>query len=247
MSDSLRRQIATALVVTTGAVLAAATAAPAATYRLSAAPEASFFWFPPSPRVNEQVTFVSTSTDLTSAITGFAWDFADNGPFGPFLAGSPSATTSFATPAPHVARLRVTNDEGLSTVAERTIQMSASTLVISPFPIVRIIGTRTRTGVRLNMLAVQAPRDAVIAISCRVAHCPRPLRAVRATASGRGRRYVRFRRYARRYPNGSKIEVRITKSGFVGAYTSFAVRAHHIPRRTDACLGTSNGPVACPS
>jgi hypothetical protein len=178
---------------------------------------------------------------------GFAWDFADNGPFGPFVTGGPSATTAFATPAPHVVRLRVTNGEGLSTVTQRTIRMSVSALVINPFPVVRIVGTRTRSGVRLSLLAVQAPRNAVISITCRAVRCPRPLRAIRATAAGRGSHYVRFRRYARRYTAGSKVVVRITKAGFVGAYTSFAIRARRIPRRTDACLGTGGGPAACPS
>src|SRR5947208_2342890 len=57
---------------------------PAATYKLSAAPVASFRWFPSSPRVGERFSLVSTSSDLTSPIVAFAWDVADNGPFGAF-------------------------------------------------------------------------------------------------------------------------------------------------------------------
>jgi hypothetical protein len=38
-------------------------------------------WFPQSPHTGESVLLVSTSTDLTSPITAYAWDLADNGPF----------------------------------------------------------------------------------------------------------------------------------------------------------------------
>src|SRR5689334_986794 len=90
-------------------LVAPAAAGEAAAYRLSAAPAASFIWYPPRPRVSEKITLVSTSSDLTSPITKFAWDLSDNGPFGAFVAGGPETTGSFATPAPHVVRLRVTN------------------------------------------------------------------------------------------------------------------------------------------
>jgi hypothetical protein len=220
----------------------------AATYRLSAAPVASFFWYPRTPRVRETVTLVSTSMDLTSPIVRFAWDVSDNGPFAAFVPGGPTATASFTTPAPHAVRLRVTNGEGLSTVATATIQMTAAPAgLIAPFPIVRIVGSRTRTGVQLRLLAVRAPKDAVIAIACASRGCPRALRRIRATAGGQGSRSVVFRRYARHYTAGATIVVRVTKPGVIGAYTAFAVRRHRIPLRTDACLAPGGGPAECPS
>src|SRR5947209_7947785 len=102
-------------------LLAPAPAGEAATYHLSAAPVASFIWYPKTPHVGERVSLVSTSSDLTSPIVKFAWDLSDNGPFGAFVAGGPETTGSFATPAAHVVRLRVTNAEGLSTIASETI------------------------------------------------------------------------------------------------------------------------------
>ena len=96
----------------------------AAAYNLKAYPLASFVWFPAFPRVGESISLVSTSTDLTSPITGYAWDLADNGPFGVFNASGPVTTTTFATPASHQARLRVTAADHLSSIAVETIHMS---------------------------------------------------------------------------------------------------------------------------
>src|SRR5579859_7096590 len=70
-----------------------------ATYNLRAPPSASFRWFPAFPRVGERFTLVSTATDPASPIVAFAWDAADDGPFGTFVAGGSVATAMFATPA----------------------------------------------------------------------------------------------------------------------------------------------------
>jgi hypothetical protein len=96
----------------------------AAAYNLKAYPLASFVWFPAFPRPGESISLVSTSTDLTSPITAYAWDLADNGPFGAFKDGGPVTTTTFATPASHQARLRVTAADHLSSIAVETIHMS---------------------------------------------------------------------------------------------------------------------------
>jgi hypothetical protein len=126
--------------------------------------------------------------------------------------------------------------------------MSSAVGLITPFPDVRIVGSRTRDGVRLRLLAVRAPRDATIAVTCRSRGCPRTLRAVRARASGRGSRFVAFRRYARRYLAGAKLEIRVSKPGVIGAYTLFEVKRHKLPRRVDLCLAPASGKaVACPS
>jgi len=69
------------------------TAVTAAVYNLKAYPLASFVWFPAFPGPGESISLVSTSTDLTSPITAYAWDLADNGPFGAFNDGGPVAVT----------------------------------------------------------------------------------------------------------------------------------------------------------
>src|ERR1019366_4053130 len=127
-------------------------------------------WFPSAPKTGENVSLVSTSTDGTSPITAFAWALSSNGAF---VAGKPLLTTSFSTPGGHVVRLRVTDANGLSSVATQTIQVTSTPLILmQPFPIVRIAGSETSSGVRLRLLTAQAPIGARVTVSCRGRGCP---------------------------------------------------------------------------
>jgi hypothetical protein len=225
----------------------AATAA--AAYNLRAYPLASFVWFPQSPHTGESILLVSTSTDLTSPITAYAWDLADNGPFGAFEAGGPSITTTFATPASHQVRLRVTAADHLSSVAVEMIQMSTPPPgVLLPFPLVRIVGTVFGSRVKLRLLAVKAPPKARITVSCQGGSCP-ARSARRVAASRRGRVvWTRFRRFERSLSAGVLLEIRVSRDGEIGAYTRFVVRHLRLPVRVDSCLDPAGiKPIACPS
>ena len=68
---------------------------------------------------------LSSSTDVASPITGFAWDLAGNGAF---AAGGPVNSTSFSTPGKHLVQLRVTDANGASSVAAETIVVGARVL-----------------------------------------------------------------------------------------------------------------------
>jgi hypothetical protein len=223
--------------------------ASAASYVLRVKPTASFVWFPHTPRVGEEVTFVSTSSDLKSAITGWAWDVSGNGSFGPFVRGGPTTATSFPTPAPHTVRLLVTAADGETDVGEETVQMGApAPNVISPFPIVRILGRDVRHGVHLRLLEVRAPRRSSIKVRCAGARCPAPLRNRAFPASGRGASWVRFTRFARSFRGRVKLEVRVSRGSEIGAYTAFTVRRRGLPLRTDSCLDAgTRKPRACPA
>jgi hypothetical protein len=218
--------------------------APAVTYKLSAAPVASFRWFPSTPRVGERFSLVSTSSDLMSPIVGFAWDVADNGPFGPFLPGGPTSSAVFSTPADHVVRLRVTAADHLSSVAAATIHMSdPPPSVLQPFPTVRIVGRFVRRGIRLSILRVKAPAEARINVNCRGRGCP--VKAERRIATARAVRFPAFQRYLRA---GVSLTVRVSKDAKIGAYTRFAVRHHKLPVRADSCLDPAGiKPIPCPS
>jgi hypothetical protein len=219
------------------------------TYTLAAAPTASFEWFPSFPRVGEPFTLVSTSSDLASPIVAFAWDTSDNGPFGEFKVGGPAASATFSTPADHVARLRVTSADHLSSIAARTIQMrQPATGILQPFPTVRISGRPLASGVKLNTLTVKAPPKALIKVTCRGHGCP--TRAVtRVAVSSRGLAVaVAFRRFERFLPAGATLEIRVSKGASIGAYTRFSVRRRRLPLRVDSCLEPSGlRPIACPS
>jgi len=218
--------------------------APAATYKLSAAPSASFRWFPSTPGVAERFSLVSTSSDLSSPIVGYAWDVSDNGPFGAFQPGGPTAGAVFPTPADHVVRLRVTAADHQSSVAAETIHMSTPPPgVLRPFPNVRIVGRFVRGGIRLTVVRVKAPPQSRIKVNCSGRGCP--VRAQRRTVASRSVRFPAFQRFLRA---GVALTVRVSGGSSIGAYTRFAVRRHKLPARTDSCLDPGGvQPVACPS
>jgi 6-phosphogluconolactonase (cycloisomerase 2 family) len=209
---------------------------------------ASFSWFPAAPHVGQSVSLVSTSTDAASAITAFAWALTGNGVF---HAGGPLLTTSFSTAGGHVVRLRVTDANGVSSVATRTIQVSSAPLILmQPFPIVRFAGGETSLGVHLRLLTVQAPVGARVTVRCRGRACPAKsvARVAASHKRGAGTVVVEFRQFERSLRAGVVLEVRVSKPGEIGKFTRFAVRHGKLPERFDTCLGAAGiSPLACPS
>ncbi|MGA2319708.1 MAG: hypothetical protein ABSG95_03055 [Solirubrobacteraceae bacterium] len=211
------------------------------------APVASFQWFPASPQAGESVSLVSNSTDVTSALTGFAWALT---PTGSFQAGKPVLTTSFATAGSHVVRLQVTNAAGLSSVVAKTIVVSPlEAALMDPFPIVRVAGSETSAGARISLLAVQAPVGTTVSVTCRGRGCPAKSEA-RAALSKRkgGTALITFKRFERSLRAGVVLVIRVAKRGEIGKYTRFAIRRGRLPERLDTCLAPGGvNPVACPS
>ena len=213
-------------------------------------PAASFRWFPSAPRVGETVSLVSTSTDIASPIRQFAWALGSNAPF---KAGERVLRTSFSSPGRHPVRLQVTDVNGLSSVAAETIQVSAARLTLmQPFPIVRIAGNETASGVSISLLTVQVPVAARVTVTCKGRGCKMGSESRVARSSRRKHRgttvLLTFRRFERPLPAGVSLEIRVSKPGEIGKYTRFAIRRHRLPARVDACLRpTSPKPVACPS
>jgi hypothetical protein len=192
------------------------------------------------------VSLASTSTDTASPITALAWDLTGDGALVP---GAQAITTSFARPGNDLVRLRVTDAGGLSSVAAETIPVTARPLIVmQPFPIVRIAGSATRSGVKLRLLSVQAPVRARISVRCRGRGCPVKSQS-RVAALGRvSTAPIEFPRFERSLPAGVTLEVRVSKPGEVGKYTSFAVRRRKLPKRYDSCLDPGGvKPIPCPS
>jgi hypothetical protein len=100
---------------------------------------------------------------------------------------------------------------------------------LRPFPVVRIKGMLTTDGAIVTLLRVRAPRGVTIAVSCRGRGCPR--KAFTAPSGAR-----RLRLFERALPAGTRLELRITKRGFIGKYTSFVIRRGAAPARRDRCL-----------
>jgi hypothetical protein len=101
--------------------------------------------------------------------------------------------------------------------------------ILSPFPVVRIKGVATAGGARVTLLSVTAPRGVRITATCRGDACP-----VRRYVAAAGER--RLRRFERKFAAGARLEVRITRPGYIGKSSVFVIRRHAAPRRIDRCL-----------
>jgi hypothetical protein len=213
-------------------------------------PAASFAWFPPAPFVGEPVSFASNSTDALSPLTAFAWDLAGNGPL---VGGAPVLSTWFSSPGAHVVRLRVTDAKGLSSIVAETIPVTlAPPILLQPFPVVRLVGLDTSSGVQLIVFTVLAPVTSRITVTCRGHGCPTKLEN-RLAASRRHKRragslLIAFPRFERSLRAGITLEVRVSKPGRIGKYTKFVIRRGKLPARVDACLNPANSQsMPCPS
>jgi large repetitive protein len=231
-------------------VLAPAAGAPAAPPAAPSPPIASFTWVPANPTVGQSVSLASNSTGVSSPLSGFAWDLGS----GQFAAGGPLLSTSFATPGSHVVRLQVSDANGLSSIATHTIVVAAQALkLMQPFPIVRIAGSETPSGARVKLLTVQAPAATKVAVSCKGPGCKTKSESRIATASSTskskaGAIMLAFPRFQRALKAGAVLQIRVSKAGEIGKFTSFTIRRNKLPVRVDACLRPpSSSPSPCPS
>lgn len=226
-------------------------------------PVASFAYSPLSPLTGESASFYSTSTDSDSAIASQEWDLNGDGTFGD--ATGPMAVRSFIDAGSYMVSLRVTDSLKAVSIATQTVVVGAragasgqppvtgkrksSPRLLNPFPIVRIVGTVTIEGTILKRMSVSAPRRAKVTIRCRGRRCP-IARWTRAAGgpSAYASRLLRVRRFEKRtLLPGLRIEVLVTRKGFVGKYTRFTIRRARGPARLDRCLiPGSKRPKRCP-
>jgi hypothetical protein len=212
-------------------------------------PVASFTWLPATPTVGQSVSFVSKSTGVSSPITAFGWDMAGSGPF---AAGGALMTATFVTAGAHTVRLQVSDALGQSSTVAETVTVAPRTLTLmQPFPIVRIAGAETAGGARIRLLSVQAPPSAKVAVTCKGRGCKTKTETRVVTASSKrrpGAITLAFPRFQRALGAGAVLQIRITKSGQIGKFTSFTIRRRKLPVRVDECLRPpSTRPSRCPS
>jgi hypothetical protein len=113
--------------------------------------------------------------------------------------------------------------------------------LLRPFPIVRIRGWLTRTGARVTLLTVRAPRGARIATRCRGRSCP--VRHLAGTAS-----LTRLRALQRNLRSGTRLDITVRKAGYVGKWTTIVIRRGRPPRRADRCVYPgARRPAPCPA
>ncbi len=180
-----------------------------------------------SPRFARFVRITGLERRVHSSGRRFGISFWDVGVFGPVDPPSPPPVAQTA-PAP------------LPAVPASTASPSAPALM-GPFPIVRIRGTLTRTGARISLLTVRAPRGARVEIRCLGGGCPPRAGVYRSPG------VVRARRFHRRLRAGAVVEVLVTRRGRIGKYTRFRIRKGRHPVRTDACVAfRSRKSMRCP-
>jgi hypothetical protein len=115
--------------------------------------------------------------------------------------------------------------------------------LLSPFPIVRVRGRLRPHGVTIDLLSVRAPRGSRIEVRCRGRRCPRRRQVRRSRPSA-----MRFRAFERTLPARVVLEVFVTRSGRIGKYVSFKIRAGRPPLRRDRCVMPGKRvPRACPA
>lgn len=213
--------------------------------------------------MGEQVTFVSYSDDRDGRITEQTWDLNGDGIFDD--ATGPIATRMFSMPGGKTVTLRVTDDKGAVSTLSLTLEVLAQPAgaatdppsqasrqpvtgstplprMLTPFPIVRLVGSVTRAGTRIELLAVRAPRGARVVVRCRGAGCPvkRAEKLVRRDA-------VRFAALKRLMPAGVVLQVLVRRGASIGKYTRFKLRRNRRPQRSDGCLWPGTARTApCP-
>ncbi len=225
-----------------------APAAPAAPVSPSP-PLASFRWVPADPHTGEPVTLISTSTDTSSPITGFAWA---PGGSGVFTKGESVLTTSFSTAGAHVEQLQVTDADGQSSVIAETIPVSSPAVaLIQPFPIVRMAGSFDAAGVKISLLTVQAPVGAKVTVKCHGVGCPTKAEAIVVASGARsklGTVLITLRRFERPLHAGAVLVIEVSDHGEIGKFTRFVIHHGKLPSRQDLCLNPAGTtPIQCPS
>jgi hypothetical protein len=199
------------------------------------------------------VSFTSTSSDPEGPLASQTWDLDGDGQFDD--AAGPSASFTYAVAAAYGLGLRVVDADGAEHVARVTLAIPPRPpVVLSPFPLVRLLGDVRRSGTRVRRLTVRAPKGARIRVVCRGNGCPirgrstsRRPRSNLASVRVRAEQPVRFRRLERSFRGGTVLIVRITRPGAIGKYTRFKIRRGGPPTRKDLCIAPApQRLVRCP-
>ena len=132
-----------------------------ARFLLDAPPTVTLGAFSPAaPRVGQPVTFDASGSSDDGAIVAYDWDMG-SGTFNDAHGSKPTFT--FTTPGARTVRVRVTDDDGLTTVASQAVNVSPVLTLLGP-PLV----SQRFTGVTLAItgLAMDAHGNVFVRIGC---------------------------------------------------------------------------------
>jgi hypothetical protein len=228
-------------------------------------PVAGFDVNPTAPHTGDDITLTSRGTDPDAGTMQLvsAWDLDGDGAFDD--ATGETVHASFLA-GPHTVRLRVTDGDGASTVAERTLDVTTPITVIAnpatfvntsalapltasprpmaPFPVVRLRGRLVRSGVVVELLSIKnIPAAARVAATCKGAGCRGLTRAL-ARSRKNGGKLTKVLSHRVLGP-GAVLELRVTQPGAIGKVVRFTFRRNRPPLRYDGCLTSAGRPGPC--
>jgi hypothetical protein len=182
-------------------------------------------------RIAAEVTLANAVAKLTPVPTSpTAVVVAAPPPDQPPAPGAAPGSTPTTTPSPGASTVTLSNSAP---------SLAPAATFLRPFPVIRIRGFFARRGARITLLSIRGPRSAKVDIRCRGRGCP-VRRLSLPTADTRVHRFERF------LPAGILLQIRVTRPGRIGAYTSFLIRSRKVPLRTDRCLSQRSGkPIPC--
>jgi hypothetical protein len=121
--------------------------------------------------------------------------------------------------------------------------------LLTPFPIVRIVGRSTARGAKVSRMTVRARVGTYVVSRCvgSAARCPYKQRISRVPGIKGRIRTVHVRGFERSFRAGVLLRVYVVDAGRTGKFTSFRIRSGHAPRRNDGCVADIVlRPVSCP-
>jgi hypothetical protein len=213
-------------------------------------PDASFAFFPANPVAGQVVRFVSYACDPDGSRLAQSWDLDNDGIFNDAVGAE--ALRAFEVGS-HTVGLQVMPVSGAPVTRTTRVDVSPAPEYplpanvftppfLIPFPIVRLVGRLTETGVRIRALLVRAPVCSRVTTRCRGRGCP-----FRKTTRFATRRAVRVRAIqGKRLRAGVRLEVLVSKRDRIGKFTRFEIRRDKPPRRVDRCLRFgATTPIRC--
>ena len=204
---------------------------------INAPPVASFDQSPSNPKTDGRVIFSSTSSDPDGPLSAQDWDLDNNGQFND--AHGAVASRTFSKPGSYTVRLRVTDSQGATTVATRTVVVTPALLADGVHW--SISGRFGRKSTRINRLYIRAPKGALVVIRCKGRGCPR-LTRYRARNSS-----LRLRRFERTLRSGTQILIYVSKPGYFGRYVQLTIKRNAPPTSRKLCLAPGKTkPIRCP-
>jgi hypothetical protein len=227
-----------------GSAVVGSTLTAVATWTGDPAPTATYLWgrCPATSNICPAIsgatgrTYVVTAADIGSRLA-VRIDL-DNGGDEPVYANSAATPVVVAAPAPTPAPAPVPAPAPAPVKVTVAASRAPAQQFLHPFPVVRIRGFFARTGARITLLSVRGPEKAQVSVRCVGRRCP-------AKSLTLPTAHVRLHRFERFLHAGIQLQIRVTRPGRIGSYTSFLIRARRPPLRTERCLTTSGKPVVC--